>query len=65
MIEPMPKVTWQQVTALARDVDEAAAHDAATSEHAARLARLILDFNEGLTGQAQVKPPSSPPTETG
>jgi hypothetical protein len=65
MSAPLPQVTWQQVTALARDVDEAAACNAATSEQAAQLARLILDFNNGLMGPVVTKAPSTPPSETG
>jgi hypothetical protein len=54
-----PKTTWEQVRALASMIDRAAQRGEATAEHAARLSRLVLDFDESITGIRSTKPGES------
>ena len=59
-----PHVNWERVRTLARQVDELATRGEATGEHAARLARLVLEFDAAITWPVRARP-GTPPAETG
>ena len=61
------RVTWEQVRELALAVDVAASRQEATAEHAARLARLVLEFDETLTRMRPraARASEPPPQRTG
>lgn len=67
MVFGPPRVTWQQVRELARQIDARAERGEATVRDAQRLARLVVEFDQGLTTTVprNAKPMGPPPSKTG